>query len=167
MEEVWKDINLSSLHDHPYVENVLSATPRPHNNPHHNPNFLLQDFLARPSDKDPPILLELGPGFEFLDSSRPLRHGLHLQSHHPISNINSGFKNKNPNFSCHNSLLFSRAILFFMKTTTKNSKIKRNQTPPKFFIWLILSFENVKNDSSEPYNTYTAPQSKITYVRYL
>ncbi|KAJ8771146.1 hypothetical protein K2173_023471 [Erythroxylum novogranatense] len=110
MEEVWKDINLSSLHDHPYVEHVLSATPRPHDNPHHNPNFLLQDFLARPFDKDPPISsiqanagiygssaphpptvlsLNSGPGFEFLDSSRPLRHGLHLQSHHPISNINS------------------------------------------------------------------------------
>ncbi|KDP23971.1 hypothetical protein JCGZ_25359 [Jatropha curcas] len=40
MEEVWKDINLASLHDN------HSSDP--------NPNFILQDFFARPFNKDPP-----------------------------------------------------------------------------------------------------------------
>lgn len=49
MEEVWKDISLASLSDHP-VDSILSTRNK-------NPNFpsmILQDFLATPINKDPP-----------------------------------------------------------------------------------------------------------------
>ncbi|XP_021908146.1 protein FD [Carica papaya] len=90
MEEVWKDINLSSLHH--------NSTPnQEHIN--HNSHFIFQDFLARPFDnKDPPtngettnlnntpaplyasslpppatvLSLNSTPGFDFLDTSHPL-----------------------------------------------------------------------------------------------
>ncbi|KAF2306273.1 hypothetical protein GH714_016176 [Hevea brasiliensis] len=109
MEEVWKDINLASLHDHPSGDQDFSVTPRLHN-PYHN-NFILQDFFARPFSKDPPtrlvsahgdsalcgssmpppatvLSLNSGPGFDFLDNSDPLRPTSHLPSH-PVSNISS------------------------------------------------------------------------------
>ncbi|CAK7334179.1 unnamed protein product [Dovyalis caffra] len=104
MEEVWKDISLASLHDHTSTDQDLSMTPRlpdiSHHHRHHhsnNPNFILQDFLARPFNKDPPtrmlsvisdstpfgssvpppatvLSLNSGPGFDFLDNSdHPLR----------------------------------------------------------------------------------------------
>ncbi|XP_058009116.1 protein FD [Hevea brasiliensis] len=107
MEEVWKDINLASLHDHPSGDQDLAVTPRLHN-PYHNPNFILQDFFARPFRKDPPtrrvsahaqgdpalydspvpphatvLRLNSGPGFDFLDNSDPLRPT------HPVSNVSS------------------------------------------------------------------------------
>ncbi|XWS25938.1 hypothetical protein CRYUN_Cryun27aG0110200 [Craigia yunnanensis] len=50
MEEVWKDINLASLNDHP-AGTIISTTTN-------NPTFrsmILQDFLARPLNKEPPI----------------------------------------------------------------------------------------------------------------
>ncbi|GLU19734.1 hypothetical protein SLE2022_359650 [Rubroshorea leprosula] len=83
MEEVWKDINLASLHDH-------STNPRLQTIPH-NSNFILQDFFARPFTKDQPssthresnlygtpvppppataLSLNSGPGFDFLENSR-------------------------------------------------------------------------------------------------
>ncbi|CAN0918834.1 bZIP transcription factor 27 [Linum grandiflorum] len=49
MEEVWKDINLSSLQDHchtPGGDHDLIS--------HQNPNFIFQDFFSRPFDQDPP-----------------------------------------------------------------------------------------------------------------
>ncbi|XP_011003068.1 PREDICTED: protein FD-like isoform X2 [Populus euphratica] len=47
MEEVWDDINLASLHDH-------SNTNTSSNNNRHSFNgMVFQDFLARPSNKDP------------------------------------------------------------------------------------------------------------------
>ncbi|CAN1122343.1 Protein FD [Linum perenne] len=63
MEEVWKDINLSSLQDHCPTpggdHDLISLTPptRPHHHHHHhnqNPNFIFQDFFSRPFDQDPP-----------------------------------------------------------------------------------------------------------------
>ncbi|CAN0918830.1 Protein FD [Linum grandiflorum] len=50
MEEVWKDINLSSLQDH------TPPTRHHHHHHHHhqNPNFIFQDFFSRPFDQDPP-----------------------------------------------------------------------------------------------------------------
>ncbi len=44
MEEVWKDINLASLHDHP-----------------NNNNHTLQDFLARPFNKQNPLPIITAP----------------------------------------------------------------------------------------------------------
>ncbi|KAG7971617.1 hypothetical protein I3843_07G143800 [Carya illinoinensis] len=53
MEEVWKDISLASLQDH--SSNTLSSTTTTTT---HNPAFCatidLQDFLARPPNKEPP-----------------------------------------------------------------------------------------------------------------
>ncbi|KAJ6736871.1 CAMP-RESPONSE ELEMENT BINDING PROTEIN-RELATED [Salix viminalis] len=117
MEEVWKDISLASLHDHTPTDQELSMTSRLHSishRHHHNtsPNFILQDFLARPFNKDPPtrmvsiirdstpfgsplpppatvLSLNSGPGFDFLDNSdHPQRPSSQLQSS-PISNISS------------------------------------------------------------------------------
>ncbi|KAJ6353345.1 hypothetical protein OIU76_002377 [Salix suchowensis] len=117
MEEVWKDISLASLHDHTPTDQELSMTSRLHSishRHHHNssPNFILQDFLARPFNKDPPtrmvsiirdstpfgsplpppatvLSLNSGPGFDFLDNSdHPQRPNSQLQSN-PISNISS------------------------------------------------------------------------------
>ncbi|XP_022740721.1 protein FD-like [Durio zibethinus] len=105
MEEVWKDINLASLHDHTSREG-LSVNPNPH-----NPHFILQDFLARPFSKDPPtnrvstigeatlygspapppatvLSLNSGPAFDFLDNSGSLRSNSRLQSG-PISNLST------------------------------------------------------------------------------
>ncbi|KAF5753063.1 hypothetical protein HS088_TW01G00981 [Tripterygium wilfordii] len=84
MEEVWKDITL--------LQDQSIMTPRPavtHNHHHHhhhhhlhnNPNYTLQDFLARPFNRDPPttvvhgsphhespvLSLNSGPGFDFLE----------------------------------------------------------------------------------------------------
>ncbi|KAL3720582.1 hypothetical protein ACJRO7_005405 [Eucalyptus globulus] len=89
MEEVWKDITLSSLQPHHH-----------HHHHHHSPSSAgpslrgngLQDFLGRPSHKDPPTpanitspsslpphhpltflsLNNSGPEFHFLDDSSPL-----------------------------------------------------------------------------------------------
>ncbi|XVF62221.1 hypothetical protein PTKIN_Ptkin08bG0200000 [Pterospermum kingtungense] len=115
MEEVWKDINLVSLHDHSSREG-LSMNPNSQ-----NPHFILQDFLARPFSKDPPtatnrvscnthsmetstlygstvpppatvLSLNSGLGFDFLDNSDPLvRSNSRLQSI-PISDL--------PAFNC-------------------------------------------------------------------
>ncbi|XVE69689.1 hypothetical protein DITRI_Ditri10aG0011200 [Diplodiscus trichospermus] len=49
MEEVWKDISLASLNDHP-TGTVFSTTS---NNPNYT-SVILQDFLARPLNKEPP-----------------------------------------------------------------------------------------------------------------
>ncbi|KAJ9703801.1 hypothetical protein PVL29_005184 [Vitis rotundifolia] len=115
MEEVWKDINLASLHDHPSRED-LSVLPRPQN-PHANfRGMILQDFLARPFNKEPPtsvasldqstvteariygslppppatvLSLNSGPEFHFLESSHPARPHSHLVQHNPISNVAS------------------------------------------------------------------------------
>ncbi|CBI22122.3 unnamed protein product, partial [Vitis vinifera] len=112
MEEVWKDINLASLHDHPSRED-LSVLPRPQN-PHASfRGVILQDFLARPFNKEPPtsvasldqstvteariygslppppatvLSLNSGPEFHFLESSHPARPHSHLVQHNPISN---------------------------------------------------------------------------------
>ncbi|XVF15962.1 hypothetical protein REPUB_Repub09cG0201000 [Reevesia pubescens] len=107
MEEVWKDINLASLHDHSSRQGRLSLNPNPH-----NPHFILQDFLASPVSKDPQttnrvstngettfygspvpppatvLSLNSGPGFDFLDNSDPLRSNSRLQNN-PISNLSS------------------------------------------------------------------------------
>ncbi|XP_038719016.1 protein FD-like isoform X1 [Tripterygium wilfordii] len=84
MEEVWKDITL--------LQDQSVMTPRPattHNHHHHhqhlhnNPNYTLQDFLARPFNKDPAstvvhgashpashvLSLNSGTGFDFLEPS--------------------------------------------------------------------------------------------------
>ncbi|XWS45587.1 hypothetical protein CRYUN_Cryun15aG0149200 [Craigia yunnanensis] len=105
MEEVWKDINLASLHDHSSREG-LSVNPNPH-----NPHFILQDFLARPFTEDPPtnslsangettlygspvpppatvLSLNSAPRFDFLDNSDILRSNRRLQSS-PISNLST------------------------------------------------------------------------------
>ncbi|XP_034683995.1 protein FD [Vitis riparia] len=115
MEEVWKDINLASLHDHPSRED-LSVLTRPQN-PHANfRGVILQDFLARPFNKEPPtsvasldqstvteariygslppppatvLSLNSGPEFHFLESSHPARPHSHLVQHNPISNVAS------------------------------------------------------------------------------
>nr|XP_027073256.1 protein FD-like [Coffea arabica] len=47
MEEVWKDINLSSLQDQPSSRDDPSSTTTFR-------GMIFQDFLARPFDKDPP-----------------------------------------------------------------------------------------------------------------
>lgn len=81
MEEVWKDINLSSLQDH------NTNYSRDHDHHHQNANFggmILQDFLARPFANEPsPVaaassvlattMLNLNsvPEFHFFDN--PLR----------------------------------------------------------------------------------------------
>ncbi|XVE87473.1 hypothetical protein DITRI_Ditri18aG0120300 [Diplodiscus trichospermus] len=110
MEEVWKDINLASLHDHSSRETL------PVNPDTHNPHFIFQDFLARPFTKDPStnsivstngeatlyaspvapppatvLSLNSTPGFDFLDSSDPLRCNSRLHSS-TISNL--------PTFNC-------------------------------------------------------------------
>ncbi|GAV74719.1 LOW QUALITY PROTEIN: bZIP_2 domain-containing protein, partial [Cephalotus follicularis] len=110
MEEVWKDINLGSLHDNTSRED-LPMTPSVHHNHPHNPQFILQDFFARPFNKDPPIgissngertfygsplsppatvlRLNSGHGFDFLDNSDPLRPNSQLRCHHSLSNVSS------------------------------------------------------------------------------
>ncbi|XVE94520.1 hypothetical protein REPUB_Repub02eG0015800 [Reevesia pubescens] len=50
MEEVWKDISLASLNDRS-TGRVISSTT---NNNHTFPSMILQDFLARPINKEPP-----------------------------------------------------------------------------------------------------------------
>ncbi|PPD69899.1 hypothetical protein GOBAR_DD33217 [Gossypium barbadense] len=105
MEEVWKEINLASLHD--------NSSSREGLNPD-NPHFILQDFLARPFSKDPPanrvsangdttflvsppppppatlLSLNSGPGFDFLDNSCPLRSKPRLQmQNNPISDLSN------------------------------------------------------------------------------
>ncbi|OMO83418.1 hypothetical protein COLO4_22478 [Corchorus olitorius] len=122
MEEVWKDINLASLHDHSSRES-LSLNPRLQNP--HNPNFMLQDFLARPFGKDPPtnkeatlygsplpqppatiLSLNSGPGFDFEPNSR-------LQSN-PISNLTT--------FNCpFEALASSSALASFGKKRVQES----------------------------------------------
>ncbi|KAF8406624.1 hypothetical protein HHK36_008714 [Tetracentron sinense] len=99
MEEVWKDISPTSLHGHDHghpTREELRALPR-----NHNPNTFrgsfLQDFLARPFNKDPPttvastgiavssspataLSLNSGPEFHFLentDTLGPYSHELH------------------------------------------------------------------------------------------
>ncbi|KAA8547538.1 hypothetical protein F0562_003967 [Nyssa sinensis] len=93
MEEVWKDINLASLHDQITTSNFRG--------------MILQDFLARPFSKKPPpsvstrdgspapppaTALSLNPcpdHFHFLGNSsseQPLRPDLILQSQ-PVSNL--------------------------------------------------------------------------------
>ncbi|KAK6237292.1 hypothetical protein QUC31_002761 [Theobroma cacao] len=133
MEEVWKDINLASLNDHPSREG-LSVNPRL-TNPQ-NPNFILQDFLARPFSKDPPtnrvctnggaglygspvrppatvLSLNSGPGFDFLDNSDPLRSTSRLQSS-PISNLST--------FNCpFEALASSSSLASFGKKRVKES----------------------------------------------
>lgn len=110
---MWKDINLSSLHDHPSRED--------HHHHHSHTNLggiILQDFLAgRPSSKDPPpsssaggggdanlfgspppppatvLSLNSGTQFHFLDNSDPLiRPNLNSHLHkHPLPNVMSAF----------------------------------------------------------------------------
>ncbi|XP_030464035.1 protein FD isoform X2 [Syzygium oleosum] len=87
MEEVWKDITLSSLQPHHHHHSPSSASPALRGNG-------LQDFLGRPSHRDPPTpaniasstssslpphhpltflsLNNSGPEFHFLDDSSPL-----------------------------------------------------------------------------------------------
>ncbi|XP_020540142.1 protein FD [Jatropha curcas] len=120
MEEVWKDINLASLHDN------HSSDP--------NPNFILQDFFARPFNKDPPKRLvstttknaavtaaapatvlslnSIPVGFDFLENSDPLiirPVSSRLPHHHRLqfSTIVSSFNNNNNNnsdlFGCFDS----------------------------------------------------------------
>ncbi|KAK6922552.1 hypothetical protein RJ641_010856 [Dillenia turbinata] len=65
MEEVWKDINLASLQDNPtrghHHQDIISHIPTSQNHRNsQNANFrgmILQDFLARPSNIDPPTSL--------------------------------------------------------------------------------------------------------------
>ncbi|EEF31227.1 conserved hypothetical protein [Ricinus communis] len=116
MEEVWKDI--ASLHDHPSTDQDFS---RLHNLPsshHHNPNFILQDFFARPTKTvststtthvdtittttnlygsstvppPPATVLSLNSSshvFDFIDNSDPLiRPSIHLPTN-PVSNVTS------------------------------------------------------------------------------
>ena len=130
MEEVWKDINLASLHDHSSREG-LSVNPNPH-----NAHFILQDFLARPFTKDPPtnrvstngettlcgstvpppatvLSLNSAPRFDFLDNSDPLRSNQHLQSS-PISNL--------PTFTCpFEAIASSSALASFGKKRAQES----------------------------------------------
>ncbi|CAN0918832.1 Protein FD [Linum grandiflorum] len=56
MEEVWKDINLSSLQDHCHTPGGDHDLIHHHHHHHHhqNPNFIFQDFFSRPFDQDPP-----------------------------------------------------------------------------------------------------------------
>ncbi|KAI4314724.1 hypothetical protein L6164_027603 [Bauhinia variegata] len=118
MEEVWKDINLSSLNEHPSIP----ASP--------NSNFrsmILQDFLARPFSRDqsrptsivtsasetanslyvppstppppPATVLSLRESeFQF----GPLRPGNSqlVQPHHSVSNVSSILSDPFENFAC-------------------------------------------------------------------
>ncbi|KAH7567103.1 hypothetical protein JRO89_XS07G0017200 [Xanthoceras sorbifolium] len=51
MEEVWKDINLASLHGH---SDTATATATATTNCRGFPGLILQDFFARPFNEDPP-----------------------------------------------------------------------------------------------------------------
>ncbi|XP_010548260.1 PREDICTED: protein FD-like isoform X2 [Tarenaya hassleriana] len=109
MEEVWKDINLASIHHHGQIPHDPRVRTQ-------HPNSILQDFLNRPQSHDPPptrlsmgsssngdtstvtalygsplpppatvLSLNSSAGFEFLDNPDP-----HLQNHpHLSSNISS------------------------------------------------------------------------------
>ncbi|KAL3527245.1 hypothetical protein ACH5RR_011901 [Cinchona calisaya] len=107
MEEVWKDINLSSLQDQP------SSRDDPTNTMTTFSGMIFQDFLARPFDKDPQattlvpttrygspspapapthpatmLTLNSGPETFHLfgeNNSNPLRESSLLQPPHPVS----------------------------------------------------------------------------------
>ncbi|XVF18066.1 hypothetical protein REPUB_Repub10bG0179700 [Reevesia pubescens] len=132
MEDVWKDINLASLHDHSSREG-LSLNKNPN-----KPHFILQDFLARPSNKDPSpnrsvstngetttlygspvpppatvLSLNSGPIFDLLDNLDPLRSNSRLQSS-TISNLST--------FNCPlEALASSSSLASFGKKKVQNS----------------------------------------------
>ncbi|CBI19920.3 unnamed protein product, partial [Vitis vinifera] len=104
MDEVWKDLSLSSLHHHS-ISTVNNATTNTH---HAFRSTLLQDFLARPSNMDPlrtgtstadpssagaatpfasplpppPTLLSLNslPDFHCIDDTDPMKPHSHLHN---------------------------------------------------------------------------------------
>ncbi|KAA8528773.1 hypothetical protein F0562_036128 [Nyssa sinensis] len=108
MEEVWKDITLSSLPHHPTTIIAAAATSA---NQHAFHGMILQDFLAHPSHKDPAtrvdfdhvpssarggratvfgssvppsatnLSLNLGSEFHYLQSTDPMRSNPQLQTH--------------------------------------------------------------------------------------
>ncbi|XP_038722175.1 protein FD-like [Tripterygium wilfordii] len=85
MEEVWKDITL--LQDQSVMTPRPAITQNHHHHLHNNPNYTLQDFLARPFNKDPPttvihgashpaspvLNLNSGAGFDFLEPNEQFR----------------------------------------------------------------------------------------------
>ncbi|KAJ0026041.1 hypothetical protein Pint_09334 [Pistacia integerrima] len=80
MEEVWRDISLSSLNDHSNSTLTNTYNNRNHNNQHSGyPSLILQDFLARPFNNDPPAR---GPSTEptFPSLKPPLATMLSLNS---------------------------------------------------------------------------------------
>ncbi|XP_044510751.1 protein FD [Mangifera indica] len=83
MEEVWRDISLSSLNDH--SNSTLTNTNSNHNNnnQHSNyPSLILQDFLARPFFNNDPPARARGPSAEptFPSLKPPLATMLSLNS---------------------------------------------------------------------------------------
>uniref|UniRef100_A0A5B7C0S4 Putative FD protein n=1 Tax=Davidia involucrata TaxID=16924 RepID=A0A5B7C0S4_DAVIN len=105
MEEVWKDINLASLHDQPFRQDSHNTTTTTTN----FRSMTFQDFLARPFNKEPPPPLppRLSAGndspapplatalslnsrpdqFHFLGNSDPLSPNLNLQAQPPFSYV--------------------------------------------------------------------------------
>ncbi|KAK9271177.1 hypothetical protein L1049_026766 [Liquidambar formosana] len=92
MEEVWQDISLTSLHDHHRHNTTVGATPTTTTAP--RPSFrgmILQDFLARPFNKDSPTR-----GASTEPSSA--EDANFFSSPATVLSLNSG-----PDFNCHES----------------------------------------------------------------
>ncbi|KFK30225.1 bzip transcription factor [Arabis alpina] len=68
MEEVWKDINLASIHhlnrhtQHPQHNHEPRFRSHQHNHQNQNPNSIFQDFLNRPLNQEPTIPTSLNMG---------------------------------------------------------------------------------------------------------
>ncbi|KAJ9186421.1 hypothetical protein P3X46_001994 [Hevea brasiliensis] len=92
MEDVWKDINLTCLQECPSSTNHTALPP----------GMILQDFLARPFNKDPPTEPSSDRGTDFLNSlaTRPATM-LSLNSGSDFEILESGTVPRRPNPQLH------------------------------------------------------------------
>ncbi|XP_043812827.1 protein FD-like [Manihot esculenta] len=91
MEDVWKDINLTCLQDCPSGANHA-------NHPAFPAGMILQDFLARPFNKEPPTEPSSGRANDFLDSLGPRPATmLSLNSGSDFEILESGTASRRPN----------------------------------------------------------------------
>ncbi|KAF2324720.1 hypothetical protein GH714_016482 [Hevea brasiliensis] len=92
MEDVWKDINLTCLQECPSSTNHAALPP----------GMILQDFLARPFNKDPPTEPSSDRGTDFLNSlaTRPATM-LSLNSGSDFEILESGTVPRRPNPQLH------------------------------------------------------------------
>ncbi|XP_010531113.1 PREDICTED: protein FD-like isoform X2 [Tarenaya hassleriana] len=84
MEEVWKDITLSSLHHHQNPHD-----PRLGSHQAHDPNSIFQDFLNRPLNQEPPASLSMGSSSNGDTSTAIALYGSPLPAPATVLSLNS------------------------------------------------------------------------------